>query len=359
MNHQDATNLGIEPHLELQQWRNDLLNGIFLSILIPGGVLILVASTHLLQYYATLAPIVISAFVVMYIVIIVFAFVRSIPYALRSGILLSLIFGIAIYDLTLSGLVSDGRHYIFTGCILTALLFGRGAAAGAAAVSVVVVTAIGWLKYRWVPTTLGPVPDPTLWITIAASLILHLTTILTCIGFILKRMGRSLSLRYDAAVAAANTATQAQQLAASLAAQKEQLEATEQQLRSLVHSLEIPTINLTEQIVLAPIVGAVDAQRAQAITEHLLAVVHARHVRLMIIDVAALPATDPQSLKLLATTADTIKLLGCRVFVTGFSPQLAMSSLELERIFERIEVSRSPQEVVELVSGHTLSGAIG
>jgi hypothetical protein len=44
-----------------------------------------------------------------------------------------------------------------------------------------------------------------------------------------------------------------------LAAQKEWLEATEQQLRSLIHSLEIPMIDLTEQIVLALIVGTVDA----------------------------------------------------------------------------------------------------
>jgi anti-anti-sigma regulatory factor len=360
MNHKEATTLGLEPRLELQQWRHDLLNGIFLSILIPGGALILVASAHLLQNRANLAPIVIPAFIGMYAMIIVFALARRIPYALRSGILLSLIFGIAVYDLTISGLISDGRHYIFTGCILTALLFGRGASAGAAAVSVVVFTALGWLKHRWVPATLGLTePDPTLWLSTAASLILHLTTMLTCTGFILKRMGRSIYLRYDTAVAAGNTATEAQQLAASLAAQKEQLEATEQQLRSLVYSLEIPTIDLTDEIVLAPIVGTVDAQRAQVITERLLAVAHARRVRLMIIDIAAIPSADPQSLQLLATTADTLKLLGCRVIVTGFSPQLAVNSLGIEHIFERIEVRRSPQEVIELVSGYSLSGAIG
>ncbi|NTV62349.1 MAG: STAS domain-containing protein [Oscillochloris sp.] len=351
--------LGLEPQIEIQQWRNDLLNGLFFALLIPGAILITTASLNALQNRPQQAPVIISVFACIYLVIVTFAFVRKIPYALRSGMLLALIFGLALYDVTAQGLASDGRHYMFTGCLLTALLVGRLASAGAAGVSIVAFTLIAWLQHRWVPTVYPSTPNPTLWLTISASLLLHMTTILTCTAYILQRMSKSLGLRYQAVQRAETNAVQAQQLAESLAAQKQQLEATEQQLRSLVHSLEIATIDITDQIVLAPLVGHLDAQRAQAITARLLEVTHTRRVKLMIIDVAALPDADAQSVKLLAITVDTLRLLGCRVIITGFSPDLAVNSLEMEHIFTSVEVRRSPQEVIEMLSGRSLRDLAG
>lgn len=348
----------LEPHLEIQQWRNELLNGLFLALLIPGAILITIASLNALQNRPQQAPVIIFVFACIYLIIITFAFVRKIPYGLRSGTFLTLIFGLAFYDLTIQGLASDGRHYIFTGCLLTALLISRLASAGVAGLSIVAFTLIAWLQHKWVPTVYPAAPNPTLWLTMSASLLLHLTTILTCTAYILQRMSKSLGFRYQSAQMAAANAAQAQHLAESLAAQKQQLEVTELQLRSLVHSLEIATIDLTDQIVLAPLVGSVDAQRAQAITAHLLEVTHARRVKLMIIDVAALPDADVQSVKLLATTVDTLRLLGCRVVITGFSPELAINSLEMEHVFAGIEVRRSPQEVIELLSGRSLNNLV-
>jgi len=65
-------------------------------------------------------------------------------------------------------------------------------------------------------------------------------------------------------------------------------------LRNLVQSLETPTVEIGDHVLLAPIVGQLDQQRADTLLKRLLAVVSDRRVRQVVIDVAGVPQPSTQ-----------------------------------------------------------------
>jgi rsbT co-antagonist protein RsbR len=93
--------------------------------------------------------------------------------------------------------------------------------------------------------------------------------------------------------------------------------AEQQRLLDLVSVLETPVIAIAEGVLLAPIVGHLDSRRAGQLTKRLLDAVYAQRARAVIIDIAGVPLVDTQVAQLLIRTAQSIRLLGSRVALTG------------------------------------------
>jgi rsbT co-antagonist protein RsbR len=101
--------------------------------------------------------------------------------------------------------------------------------------------------------------------------------------------------------------------------------AEQQRLLDLVSVLETPVIAIAEGVLLAPIVGHLDSRRAGQLTQRLLDAVYAQRARAVIIDIAGVPLVDTQVAQLLIRTAQSIRLLGSRVALTGISSETAMT----------------------------------
>jgi anti-anti-sigma regulatory factor/PAS domain-containing protein len=125
-----------------------------------------------------------------------------------------------------------------------------------------------------------------------------------------------------------------------------QQNAEQQRLLELVALLETPTIVLTDQIVLAPIIGNLDANRAKAITSRLLEMVHARDVRTVILDVAGVTTMDTEVAQLLQSTIQALELLGCNVVLSGISAKVALTITRMGINLQSVQVVRSPQEIL-------------
>ncbi len=87
--------------------------------------------------------------------------------------------------------------------------------------------------------------------------------------------------------------------------------------------LSTPVIPVWEGIVIAPIIGALDSQRAQGLMEELLERVAESQSRVVLMDVTGLAAIDTQVAQHLIDTIAAVRLLGAQVVLTGMRPAIA------------------------------------
>lgn len=100
-------------------------------------------------------------------------------------------------------------------------------------------------------------------------------------------------------------------------------------------------------MLLAPLVGGIDSRRASKITSRLLELVYERRVNLVILDVAGVPVIDTAVANALTQTVRALRLLGCRVTLTGISSQVALTLTHIGIELHELEVAASPQEALQ------------
>jgi rsbT co-antagonist protein RsbR len=149
--------------------------------------------------------------------------------------------------------------------------------------------------------------------------------------------------RAEAALARAEQ--QAQALAAANAQQEAQLD-QQRQLLDLVATLETHASPLAEGVLFAPIVGHLDARRAEALTSRLLAEASAQRAQLVILDIAGVSTIDTAVARGLLNTAQALRLLGCAVTLSGISAEVAMTLVSLDVGLGNVATARSPREAL-------------
>ncbi|MGQ9550406.1 MAG: STAS domain-containing protein [Roseiflexus sp.] len=138
--------------------------------------------------------------------------------------------------------------------------------------------------------------------------------------------------------------------------QLQQQLASERELLKLVSALETPVVSLAEGILLAPIVGHIDSRRADVLRAHLLEAVYSKRTKLMILDITAVTTIDTSVAQALMMTIQAIRLLGCKVVVSGISATVAMTLTHLGVDMSDVETVRSPEEALERMrSGERLT----
>ncbi|NJN65238.1 MAG: HAMP domain-containing protein [Chloroflexaceae bacterium] len=128
----------------------------------------------------------------------------------------------------------------------------------------------------------------------------------------------------------------------------------QKRLLDLVATLETPVIPLVEGVLLAPIVGTLDRRRTQALTERLLREVYARHASQVILDITGVVAIDTQVAMGLLQTAQSVRLLGCSLTMTGISANVAATITQLGIDLSAITTAHSLQEVLLRISADRL-----
>ncbi|MCL6539415.1 MAG: STAS domain-containing protein [Roseiflexus sp.] len=136
----------------------------------------------------------------------------------------------------------------------------------------------------------------------------------------------------------------AQQRADELA----QRNAEQERLLQLVSDLETPAIAIADGVLLAPVVGNLDARRAQALNKRLLETVAHRRTRLVILDIAGVTHVDTSVAQSLVQVAQGLRLIGCRVAISGITPAVAATLASLNATLPDIMTCRSPQDALLL-----------
>lgn len=137
-------------------------------------------------------------------------------------------------------------------------------------------------------------------------------------------------------------------LAQQRADELEQRNAEQERLLQLVSDLETPAIAIADGVLLAPVVGNLDARRAQALNKRLLETVAHRRTRLVILDIAGVTHVDTSVAQSMVQVAQGLRLIGCRVAISGITPAVAATLASLNATLPDIITCRSPQDALLL-----------
>jgi anti-anti-sigma regulatory factor len=94
--------------------------------------------------------------------------------------------------------------------------------------------------------------------------------------------------------------------------------------------LSIILLPISDHALVMPLIGALDAERAQRLTAALLAGVITNRARVVIVDITGMSMVDAQAATALIDAARGVRLLGAEVVITGIRAELARNLVELE-----------------------------
>jgi rsbT co-antagonist protein RsbR len=96
-----------------------------------------------------------------------------------------------------------------------------------------------------------------------------------------------------------------------------------------IRELSTPVLQVRERLLILPIIGVMDPQRARQLTEQLLRGIRANRARVVVIDITGVAAIDSNVANHLVQTVEASRLLGATVIVTGLSPEIAQTLVNI------------------------------
>ena len=96
-----------------------------------------------------------------------------------------------------------------------------------------------------------------------------------------------------------------------------------------LRALSTPLLPIAKGVIVLPLVGTVDGQRASAVLETLLEGIAQHQAERVIIDVTGVPEVDAEVANALLQTARAVKLLGAEVVLTGLQAGIARTLVDL------------------------------
>jgi rsbT co-antagonist protein RsbR len=107
------------------------------------------------------------------------------------------------------------------------------------------------------------------------------------------------------------------------------LEETIRAQNAALAELSTPLIPISDDVTVMPLIGAVDSRRAQQVMETLLEGIAQTRARVAILDITGVPVVDTQVANALIRAAQSVKLLGAQVILTGIRPEVAQTLVGL------------------------------
>src|ERR1700723_2432798 len=144
-------------------------------------------------------------------------------------------------------------------------------------------------------------------------------------------LARSLFKKYQANFAMLNRVLDAYEPAANRIANTvgvsfvQERERIIRQQQEAIRELSPPVLQVRERLLILPIIGVIDAQRARQLTEQLLRGIRMNRAKVVVIDITGVAAMDVTVANHLVQTVEASRLLGATVIVTGLSPEIAQT----------------------------------
>lgn len=130
------------------------------------------------------------------------------------------------------------------------------------------------------------------------------------------------------------------------------------QQQEAIRELSTPVLQVRERLLILPIIGAIDSQRARQLTEQLLRGVRSNRAKVVVIDITGVPSVDANVANHLVQTVDASRLMGASVIVTGLSSEIAQTLVTIGVDLTKINAVGDLQggiEQAERLLGYTVT----
>jgi rsbT co-antagonist protein RsbR len=144
-------------------------------------------------------------------------------------------------------------------------------------------------------------------------------------------LARSLFEKYQGSFALLNRVLDAYEPAANRIANTvavsfvDERERVIRQQQDSIRELSTPVLPVRERLLILPIIGVLDSERARQLTVQLLAGIRTHRAKVVVIDITGVPDVDESVANHLVQTVDASRLMGASVIITGLSPDIAQT----------------------------------
>jgi rsbT co-antagonist protein RsbR len=144
-------------------------------------------------------------------------------------------------------------------------------------------------------------------------------------------LARSLFKKYQADLGLLNAVLDAYEPAANRIANTvgvgfvQERERIIREQQEAIRELSTPVLQVRDRLLILPIIGVLDPQRARQLTEQLLRGIRSNRAKVVVVDITGVPAVDATVANHLVQTVDACRLMGADVIVTGLSSEIAQT----------------------------------
>jgi len=97
------------------------------------------------------------------------------------------------------------------------------------------------------------------------------------------------------------------------------------QQQDAIKELSTPVLQVRERLLILPIIGVLDTQRARQLTEQLLKGIRTHRAKVVVIDITGVADVNAEVANSLVQTVDASRLMGAGVIITGLSSEIAQT----------------------------------
>jgi rsbT co-antagonist protein RsbR len=144
----------------------------------------------------------------------------------------------------------------------------------------------------------------------------------------------------------------AERLEAQLSARK--------QAEEVIRALSTPVLPVRDRLLILPIIGIIDSNRALQLTEQLLAAIRTHRAKAVVVDITGVPVVDSRVANHILQTVEAARLMGATVIVTGISPEISTTLVRIGVDLSRLRTMgdlRGGLEEAEQLLGYTVVAA--
>lgn len=134
------------------------------------------------------------------------------------------------------------------------------------------------------------------------------------------------------------------------------------QQQDALRELSTPVLPVRERLLILPIIGVLDRERARQLTEQLLTGIRTHRAKVVVIDITGTPEVDATVANHLVQTVDASRLMGASVIITGVSPTIAQTLVTLGVDLSKMDTIGDLQgglEEAERLLGYRTTGKDG
>ena len=101
------------------------------------------------------------------------------------------------------------------------------------------------------------------------------------------------------------------------------------QQQDAIRELSTPVLQVRERLLILPIIGVLDNQRATQLTDQLLRGIRTHRAKVVVIDITGVADIDTSVANHLVKTVDASRLMGASVIITGLSSDIAQTLVRI------------------------------
>jgi rsbT co-antagonist protein RsbR len=126
-----------------------------------------------------------------------------------------------------------------------------------------------------------------------------------------------------------------------------------------IRELATPVLSVRPSLLILPLIGVIDSNRARQVTEQLLEAIVQHRAKAVVVDITGVPAVDSMVANHLIQTAEAARLMGARVVVTGVSTANAQTLVRIGVDPSRLKTAGDLQSGIEGAEAYLRRAAEG